>query len=84
MRCFSKMKPLQNGEITDVGKSGSSQKFINIANMSFNVVPENKIIAKISLIYSNKLVVFTDIHVTMRRSRKFCQRGSNTDNVFFS
>ena len=58
------MKPLQNGEITlpftDVGYHAP----VN-ANMSFNVIHENKILVKISIIYSNKLVVFNDIHVTI-------------------
>ena len=47
---FRKIKPLTNGEIillfTDIGNS-NSRKFFNVANMSFNNMRGNKIIAKI-------------------------------------
>ena len=48
MLSFVEMKPSQNREITlpftDVGKSCTSNTFLNIANISFNIVCENKIL----------------------------------------
>ena len=52
LRNFAEMKPSQNGEVnsplTGVGKSCTytSPDFFNIANMSLNVIRENKILAK--------------------------------------
>ena len=50
-RSFTKIKP-SDGEITpsftDLGKSCPSRKFLKVANMSFNAIRENKILAKIS------------------------------------
>ena len=52
MRSFVKIKPSRNGQITlsfiEIGKSCLSREIFNITNMSFNAIPENKIIAKIS------------------------------------
>ena len=51
MRSFVKIKSSRNGEInlsfTDKGKSCKSRN-LNVANMSFNAIRENKILAKIS------------------------------------
>ena len=47
-----KIKPSCNCETTlllaDVGKSCPSRNFFNVANMSFNAIPENKILGNIS------------------------------------
>ena len=52
MPSFTKLKPLQNGEITlsftEVGKSYPCHEFIMWQNMSFNSIPENKILANLS------------------------------------
>ena len=49
---FVKIKLSQNSEInlffTDMGKSYPNSKFFDIANMSFNAIWENKILAKIT------------------------------------
>ena len=51
MRSFVKIKSPRNGEITlsftDIGKSCLIRNF-NVANMSFNAIHKNKIVAKIS------------------------------------
>ena len=51
MRSFMKIIPSQNGEnslpFIDVGKSCQS-RFLNVANMSFNAIRKNEILAKIS------------------------------------
>ena len=51
MRSFVKIKPLQIGDITllftDIGKS-CPVRDIYVANVSFNRIRENKILAKIS------------------------------------
>ena len=52
MRSFVKIKPSQNGKNTmsfiDIGKSCLNRDFFYITNVSFNVIRENKILAKIS------------------------------------
>ena len=52
MRSFAKIKASCNGEnslsFTDVVKSCQSRDFFYVANMSFNAIRENKILAKIS------------------------------------
>ena len=49
---FCEIKPSRNEEMTlsftDVGKSCPSLEFFNVGNISFNVIHENKILAKIS------------------------------------
>ena len=51
MRSFVKIKPPRIGDITlsftDIGKSCRARDFY-IANVSFNAIRENKILAKIS------------------------------------
>ena len=52
MRSFEKIKLSGNGEITilftDVGKSMHRSRKFNVANMYFNDIHENKILAKSS------------------------------------
>ena len=55
-------------------------RIFNIANVSFNVIHENKILAKISKFTLPK----SSPIILMRRSRIFCQRGSNSGNYTFS
>ena len=49
---FHKIKSSQNEEIillfTDISKLCPSREFYNVSNMSFNLICENKILAKIS------------------------------------
>ena len=49
---FREIKFSRNGEIimlfTDIGKSYPSREFLNVANMFFYAIRENRIIAKIS------------------------------------
>ena len=51
MRSFVKIKPSRFGDITlsftDIGKSCPVRDFY-VANVSFNIIRENKILAKIS------------------------------------
>ena len=52
MRSFVRIKPSRNGEITlsftEVGKPCLSRDFFTVANMSFNDIRENEVLAKIS------------------------------------
>ena len=52
MRSFLKIIPSRNGNMTlpftDGGNSCSSREIFCIANMSFNTIHENKVLAKIS------------------------------------
>ena len=60
-----KIKPSQNGEITlpltDEGKLYPSRKFLNVKNMSFNAIYENKILTKISELTIVKNVIFVKL-----------------------
>ena len=48
MRSFVKIKSSRNGEITDIEKIIHLSRNFNIANMYFNAIRENRLIAKIS------------------------------------